>query len=279
MSDMTTDPVGAEDAEHRLGRNVGRLGSVDSTRLPLLVTWSVLVTSAIVAVAAVGGYGVSAVALGLLALVLAVGWPVLVGAPSQPGVQAVLAVGGLGVAVTVARTTGPQRLLWVPVAVAGAVMLGFLQQVMRPPLRPRLTEGAAAVAAALAAVASGAALVPVTLRPHGDHFIVVGMIGLGAGAIAELSGRHPRIRALAVIPATAAGGLAGGLVAAPLGLLTTVGIGLGMLLASFSHTARRVIGAVPGCHQRIAQVALAVASVLLCGVLVLALASLALPAA
>lgn len=264
---------------YRQGRNVGRLGAVDSTRLPLLVTAVVLLTCAIVAVAALLGYAASAAALALLAIAMVVGWPVLVGAPSQPGVRVVLLGGGLAVAATVGWTSGPQRLLWVPVAVAVSVLLGFLQQLMRPPSRPRLTEGVAAVASALAAVASGAALVPVTLRPHGPEFIVVGMIGLAAGAVVELVGRHRRVGVLAVVPATLAGGLAGALVASPFGLPVTVGIGLGMLLASFSHTTRRVIGAVPGCHERVAQVALGVISVLLCGVLVLSLAALALPTA
>lgn len=274
MSVVSTAP-GSQ--THRRGRNVGRLGPVDSTRLPLLVTVVVLLTCALVAGAAWRGYAASTLALAVLAVVTAVGWPVLVGAPSQAGVRVVVLGGGLAVAATVGSTTGPQRLLWVPVAVAVSVLIGFLQQLMRPPMRARLTEGVAAVAAALACVASGAALVPVTMRPHGPEFIVLGMAGLAAGALVELVGRHRRVGVFALVPATIAGGVVGWLLSGPLGLLGTVGIGLGMMLATFSHTTRRVIGAVPGCHERVAQVSLAVVSVLLCGVLVLALGSLALP--
>lgn len=273
MSDVSAE---ATTHSRRRGRNVGRLGPVDSTRLPLLVTAVVLASCALISAAAYAGYAASAAAIGVLAVVLAAGWPVLVSTPSIWGVRAVLLVGGLALATTVGLTTGSQHLLWVPVAVAISVLIGFLQQLGRPPTRPRLTEGVAGVASGMAIIASGAALVPVTVRPGGPAFITAGMLGLAAGAVVELVGRHRRIRTLAVIPATVAGGLAGWLAAPALSLPLAVGMGLGMGLATFSHTSRRVIGAVPGGHERIAQPAIAVASVLLCGALVLALASLAL---
>ena len=51
-------------------------------------------------------------------------------------------------------------------------------------------------------------------------------------------------------------------------------MGLGMLMASFSYSLRRMFGAVIGVYEGFGQVALAIASVLLPGILVVALAQL-----
>ncbi len=251
----------------------------DAIRLPLLVTVAVLVTCAAVAVAGFVGFTMLVAVLAGFGVVVGVGWPVLVAAPSRVGAQLVLTAGALAVVGTVAWTTGSQRLLWVPVVIAVTVLVGFLHQFSRPPVRSRLTEGVAAVAFGVAVVASGAALVPVVMRPDGPGFLAVGLSALAAGAVVELAGRHPRVGALVVLPVTVTGGIVGGLVAGPIGLVPTVGVGLGLLLASFSHTTRRVVAAVPGCRKLSAQVAVGVVSVLICGVLVLALGVLALPTA
>ncbi len=251
----------------------------DATRLPLLVTVAVLVTCTAVAVAGFAGFAVLAAVLGVFGIVVGVGWPVLVGAPSRLGAQLVLTAGALAVVGTVAWTTGPQRLLWVPVVIAVTVLVAFLHQFSRPSVRSRLTEGVAAVAFGVAAVASGAALVPVVMRSDGPGFVAVGLSGLAAGAVVEMVAWHPRVRAVVALLVAVTGGIVGGSLAGPVGLAPTVGVGLGLLLASFSHTTRRVVGAVPGCRRLVAQVAAGVVSVLICGVLVLTLGVLALPTA
>ncbi len=71
------------------------------------------------------------------------------------------------------------------------------------------------------------------------------------------------------------GGLAGFFGAQSVGVSGSAGVGLGMLLASFSYSARRIFGAVPGARETAGQIALGVGTVLVPGVLVLALGALA----
>ncbi len=254
------------------GRNVGRLGSVDSLRLPVLVPASTVVAAVAVGVAAYTGYLALAVTLAGLGLLLAWGWPVLVGAPGLAGVRGVLLVAALAVAVAVGGATGDQRLAALPVVAAVVMVGGFLQQLAREGTRPRLTEGLSGVASGLAVLAAGATYLPVVLRADGPDFVLVALAGLVAGVAAEQLGRHGRVRTLVVIPVLLAGGLVGWALAAPTGVSVLLSVGLASLLASFSHTTRRVLGAVPGAHQAVAQIAAGVGSVLLPGVLVLALA-------
>ena len=127
----------------------------------------------------------------------------------------------------------------------------------------------------LACVASGAAIVPLTLTDPGQRFLLVGLCGLAAGVIAELSGRIRAIGAKAVFVVMVVGGLVGFLAAQLIGVSGSAGVGLGMLLASFSYSARRIFGAVPGAREAAGQIALGVGTVLVPGVLLLALGSLA----
>lgn len=251
----------------RRGRNVGRLGVVDSTRLPLAVTGVVLLAAVVVGLTAWTSVSATMLGLGALGLVLAWGWPVLVGAPGLGGVRGVLVVGALAMAAVVGLADG-RRLAAVPLVAAAVVIAGLLQQLTREGTRPRLTEGVAAVASGVALLGSGAAYLPIAALPRGPGFVVLAMSGLAVGAVVELVGRMRRVGSLAVLPVMAAGAVVGYLLAPGLGFAAAFGAGLGMLMASFSHTTRRVLGAVPGAHQGVAQLALAIASVLLPGVLV-----------
>ncbi len=254
---------------------MGQFGSVDSTRLPLPVAASALVTTAALAATALAGPGLLAGLLAVLALIVALGWPLLTGAAGLVQVQTGIAVGGLLVAGTVGLTTGPHRLIWLPVAVAIGMIVTYFLQLLRSDDRHGLTEAMAVAMSGLACVASGASIVPLTLSEPGVNFLLVGLAGLGAGVVAEMSGRVRRIGAKAVFLVMLAGALAGWAAAGWLGLSGSAGVGLGMLLASFSYSARRIFGAVPGAREAAGQVALGVGTVLLPGVLVLALGSIA----
>ena len=90
-----------------------------------------------------------------------------------------------------------------------------------------------------------------------------------------MSGRIRAIGAKAVFVVMVVGGLVGFLAAQLIGVSGSAGVGLGMLLASFSYSARRIFGAVPGAREAAGQIALGVGTVLVPGVLLLALGSLA----
>lgn len=259
----------------RRGINVGRFGAVDSTRLPPLVSVAAVTTTLAVAATAWAGPEFLSGLLAVLALILALGWPVLNSAAGLPQVQLGMAVGGLLVAGAAGLTTGPQRLVWLPVAVAIGMIVSFFLQLLRSDDRHDLTSAMGVAMTGLASAASGAALVPLTLAEAGVRFLVVGLAGLVVGTVAELSGRVRRIGAKAVFLVMLGGALGGWLAAVVAAVPASAGVGLGMLLASFSYSARRIFGAVPGAREPAGQVALGVGSVLWPGVLVLALGVIA----
>jgi len=259
----------------RRGPGMGKFGSVDSTRLPLPVTAAAMVTTIALAATALAGPGFLAALLAVLALIVALGWPLLSGSAGLVQVQSGMAVGGLLVAGTVGLTTGSHRLVWLPVAVALGMLLTYFLQLLRSDDRHGLTEAMTVAMTGLACVASGAAIVPLTLTEPGLRFLLVGLFGMGAGLIAELSGRVRAIGAKAIFLVVMVGGLAGFFGAQSVGVSGSAGVGLGMLLASFSYSARRIFGAVPGARETAGQIALGVGTVLVPGVLVLALGALA----
>lgn len=242
-----SDPSAA--TSHRRGPHVGRFGDVDSTRLPGLVTVAALTTTGALAATSLAGPGLLAGLLGILALIVALGWPILSSPPALGQVQVGLAVGGLLIAATVGLTTGSHRLVWLPVAVAIGMLVSFFLQLLRSDDRHGLTEAMSVVATGLACVGSGAALVPLILTEPGVRFALIGLAGLAAGVLAELTGRMPRVGAKAVFVVMLAGGLGGWLAAVLLGSAGSAGLGAGMLLASFSYSARRIFGAVPGSRE------------------------------
>ena len=270
---VVSDPSAA--TSHRRGPLAGRFGDVDSTRLPGLVTVAALTTSAALAATSVAGPGLLAGLLAILGLIIALGWPVLCSPPALVRVQLGLAIGALLVAGTVGLTTGPHRLVWLPVAVALGMLASFFLQLLRPDDRHGLTEAISVVATGLACLGSGATLVPLVLTEAGVRFVLIGLAGMAAGVLAELVGRVPRVGAKAVFAVMIAGGLGGWAAAVLLGVAGSAGIGAGMLLASFSYSARRIFGAVPGAREAAGQVALGVGTVLLPSVLLLALGAVA----
>jgi len=270
---VVSDPSAA--TGHRRGPLAGRFGEVDSTRLPGLVTVAALTTTAALAASSLAGPGLLSGLLAVLALIIALGWPILCAPPALVQVQLGLAVGGVFVAGTVGLTTGSHRLVWLPVAVAIGMLVSFFLQLLRSDDRHGVTEAMSVVATGLACIGSGAALVPLVLTEAGVRFVLLGLAGLAAGVLGELTGRLPRVGAKAVFIVMLAGGIGGWLAAVLLGVSGSAGIGAGMLLASFSYSARRIFGAVPGAREAPGQVALGVGTVLLPSVLLLALGAVA----
>jgi len=270
---VVSDPSAA--TGHRRGPLAGRFGEVDSTRLPGLVTVAALTTTAALAASSLAGPGLLSGLLAVFALIIALGWPILCAPPALVQVQLGLAVGGVFVAGTVGLTTGSHRLVWLPVAVAIGMLVSFFLQLLRSDDRHGVTEAMSVVATGLACIGSGAALVPLVLTEAGVRFVLLGLAGLAAGVLGELTCRLPRVGAKAVFIVMLAGGIGGWLAAVLLGVSGSAGIGAGMLLASFSYSARRIFGAVPGAREAPGQVALGVGTVLLPSVLLLALGAVA----
>jgi len=213
------------------------------------------------------------VAVGFVSVVLAWGWVRLTDAPSQRGAALVLTAGGLVICAAAALTRTDPYLVWVPVTVAVSVVAAFLHQVFRPGGRPRLTEGIAASAGALAVVASGAALIPVPHYPHGGQWVLVSVLGVAAAALPVLLlGR--RVSAGWVLLGAVVLGTVAAVITAV--LVTGVPVGpaalAGVLVAGISHSMMRVLFALPGARAAQSAVAVGAAAVLSVGVVVYLLA-------
>lgn len=209
-----------------------------------------------------------ALAVALGGLVLAWGWPVLLSLPSPRGTSGVLAAGTVLMAASVILTRDDPFLRWLPAAMAVAVVLAFLHQLMRRDGRPRLTESVAATVAGLAVVSSGVSLAPLPHVNQGEHALAAAMAGLGVSVLADPLIGLARFRQWALFVAM----LLGGAAALTVSLLADnprpgPAALLGLLAAAVAHAARRVMVVLPAAASSRAQLAIAAAASLLSGVL------------
>lgn len=209
-----------------------------------------------------------ALAVALGGLVLAWGWPALLSLPSPRGSSAVLAVGTVLMAAAVILTRDDPFLRWLPAAMAVAVVVAFLHQLMRRDGRPRLTESVAATVSGLAIISSGVALAPLPHVNQGSHALAAAMAGLGVSVLADPLIGLARVRQWALFIAM----LLGGSAAVAVSLLADSprpgpAALLGLLAAAVAHAARRVMVVLPTAASPRAQLAIAAAASLLSGVL------------
>jgi hypothetical protein len=230
---------------------------------------SIVATVAFAALVALTGYASPrfvALAVALGGLVLAWGWPVLLGLPSPRGTTTVLSLGVGLTSATVFLTRDEPYLHWMPAAMAVAVIAAFAHQLLRRDGRPRLTESVASVVAGLAIVSSGAAFAPIPQYLYGEHGLAAAMAGLAVGALADPLISVPRLRQWALFIAMFAGGVAALGVALVAGEPTAGAAALlGLLAAAISHAARRVLAPLPSAPLPRAQLASALAASLLVG--------------
>ena len=248
-----------------------RDGSSPETLAPTRpsVTLATVVLALLVAVSAASGQPQTGLALAAIGLVLAWGWPVLLGAPSPSVTSVVIGLGAVAIAGTAGLTRTEPFLRWVAVAVAVSVIAGFFAQLLRRDGRLRLTQGAATTVSGLALAAAGAPLAVLPAYRLGSHYVLAAGAALGLAALAELPGRWSgghRWRLAVVVAAGAAGSV--GVSAAVDGIPVVAAVLLGVLVAAISHALRRVLTALPGAGALRARMAVAAASVLVVGVVV-----------
>lgn len=220
----------------------------------------------LVAVAAfVGETPLVGVALALT-LLLAAGWPVLLGLPSPLGSAVVVALGGAGSVLAVAATRGQPLLRDVPIVVALAVLLAFVNELARQDGRRRLVESVTGTVTGLLVVAAAAGWVAAGRTPGSTSLVVTGAAALAVSA--AVSAVHLGVRTGAVVT-TAAGVIAGGGVGVVMPELGPVpgaalGFATGLLVASLHVLLDRV----PALRNRWASTAAVVLPVLVSGILV-----------
>jgi hypothetical protein len=237
-----------------------------TSRRPLAVA-STIAFSALIALTGYAHPVLVALAVALAGLVMAWGWPALLGLPSRFGTTVVLVIGALSCTLAAALSPDEPFLRWVPAALAVSLIAAFLHQLLRRDGRPRLTESVAASGAGLALIASGVSYIPLPHTLGGPQTLAAAMAGLGLAALADLAVPTVRLRAWALPLAMVLGGLAGLLATLPAGRpQPATGALIGVLVAGTSHATRRVLAVLPSMVSARSQLVSGAASVLLCGV-------------
>ncbi|WP_182112263.1 MULTISPECIES: hypothetical protein [unclassified Actinotalea] len=190
--------------------------------------------AAIVGGAAVVGGPALVAGAGLLALVLAVGWPVLLDLPSRLGSGVVIALGGAGGVVAVTATQGAPVLRALPIVIALAVLLAFANELARQDGRTRLVESVTGTVAGVLVASAAAGWVAAGRTPGGASLVVSGAFALAVGA--AVSAVHLGGWTAAAVTTTAAV-IAGGAVGAVMPGTDIVsggvlGLATGILVAS-----------------------------------------------
>lgn len=153
---------------------------------PLMDVSTRAVLTAVVA-ALVGGAGVVAgvplvAASAVLALVIAVGWPVLLDLPARLGSSVVIALGGVGGVIAVTATRGQPVLRELPIVVALAILLAFVNELARQDGRHRLVESVTGTVTGVLVATAAAGWVASGRTPGGTSLVVSGAVALAVGA-------------------------------------------------------------------------------------------------
>lgn len=252
---------------HALAPRTG-VGSpeVGAVRRPLVTTATVALC-ALLALSGFAGAQLVAAAVGLAGLVLAWGWPALMGSPSRVGSSTVLALGTLACVLAVAFTTSDPFLRYLPLALACSLIAVFVHQLLRRDGRPRLTESVAVTAAGLALISSGACLVALPRTYDGGVPVAAASAAIALASLADLAAGWPRLRPWMLPTALLLGGIASAAVfqvGGPHRLAPAFLIGL--LGAGVSHATRRVLSVLPPIATARSQLVASAASVLVPGV-------------
>jgi hypothetical protein len=247
-----------------------------STRAVLTALLAALVALAALAQEVPGLEGVHEtaviVAAAVLALVLAVGWPVLLRLPNPLGSTVVIAIGGVGAVLTVTATHGGDVLRQLPVVVALAILLAFVNELARQDGRHRLVDSVSGTVTGVLVATAAAGWVASARMPGGRYLVVAGAVSLAFAAFVSFVAGISAIshREWAAASATTATGMIAGAAAAAVVPDTAplvgafLGLGTGMLVAALDALFHRL----PALRKRLASMAAVVLPVAVSGILV-----------
>jgi hypothetical protein len=239
---------------------------------PLVVVGG-LVLAALLVLGVVTDPVLLAVMLGATTLVLAWGWPRLLGSSSRFGSTLSIAVAGIATSAVTAATTDQPYLRLVPVALAIGLGVMFGHQILRRDGRPRLTESVGVTSFGLGLVALGSAWMPLSRTWRATDLAVVALVAVGVSALADLTVPFERVRSW-MLPLAMVLGAASGVVAAAVAGSPGPGAAalVGLLVAGVAHALRRVLVVLPPIGSVPGQLAAAAAGLLAPGVVAYGLA-------
>lgn len=211
-----------------------------------------VVTAVLAALLAVAGYvgGLPvAIAAGVLVLVFAVGWPALADLPFRPGSTAVVALGGLAAVVSVHVVDAQPYLRHLPILFATAILLAFVNELLRRDGRERMVESVSGTIAGTLIAVAAAGWVAIGRVSDGEALVVSGALALTVGsAVVAL----PLGGWLGAIATTAAAGGVGAIGGAVLpGITTLAGLLLGLAVGVLVATLHALFDRLPALESRL----------------------------
>lgn len=202
----------------------------------------------------------------LLALAIAVGWPLLLGLPNLLGSGVVIALGGSGAVLAVAGTRGAPWLRELPVVVALAILLAFVNELARQDGRARLVDSVSGTVTGVLVATTAAGWLAAERSVGGTSLVVSGAVAL---AVAAATSAAPLGAWLGGVVTTGAGMATGTAVGTlmpdfPAAVGPVLGLAMGLLVAALHALFDRL----PALRRRTAAFTVAVLPVALAGILV-----------
>ncbi|WP_169743100.1 hypothetical protein [Knoellia subterranea] len=271
-----TEPVSESRAARRAAREERRRHPVlppIATERRITLVLGTVVFAFLLAVAMIADPVIGAAAIAWGALVVAWGWPELLGSPSSFGSSLAIGIGGVLAPTVVALTSDEPFLRHVPVVVVVAMFAMFAHQLVRKDGRAHLTQSVAISAAGIAIATIGATWVPLGRTVGGSATVVVACIALAVSAAADIGAPFKQLRPFMLPAAGLLGALSGGvagLLSDEVGVLA--GFLVGGVVGGLAHITRRALGTLTPIRGMRGQLTAAAASVLVAGLPVYLLA-------
>jgi len=208
----------------------------------------------------------------VLALALAVGWPVLLRLPNPLGSGVVIALGGVGAVLAVTATRGDPVLRQLPVVVALAILLAFVNELARQDGRKRLVDSVAGTVTGVLVATAAAGWVASERMPGGTYLVVAGAVSLAFASFVSFAAGVSAMshREWATAGATTVAGVVSGAAVAAVMPDTAplvggfLGLGTGMLVAALDALFHRL----PALQRKLASMAAIALPVAVSGILV-----------
>ena len=248
------------------------LPALATVRRPVAVVATV-VLAALLVLALLADPVLLAAGLAWAGIVVAWGWPALLGSSSRFGSSLAIGVTGVLAPAAAAAATGEPYLRFVPVALVIGLAVMFGHQMVRRDGRPRLTESIGITSLGLAVIALGTTWMPLSRTDRATDIAVLGFVSIAVASLADLVAGFAKVRPWMLPLAMLLGG-AGAVVAAS--VIGAPGTGpaalVGFLCAAVSHSTRRMLSVLPAISSARGQLSSAAASLLVPGVVAYGLA-------
>ena len=187
------EPAGETTVETRAQRRARREAVLREPVLPSLTTVprpvvvvAVVVLAALLVLALLADPVLLAAGLAWAGIVVAWGWPALLGSSSRFGSSLAIGVTGVLAPVAAVATTDEPYLRLVPVALLIGLAVMFGHQMVRRDGRPRLTESIGITSLGLAVVALGTTWLPLSRTSRASDIALLGFVAIAAASLADL---------------------------------------------------------------------------------------------